>query len=187
MVKINMMCGKRNFGAGWYHVDGGNNSHTGSADILLKSWAGNTVDMIYCSHGIAYFNREEVMELLGYWKRVLKPGGILRLATPDFNVLSSLYQNSVSAPNGLVELSALIGPLYGQMKMGDKTIYHKTVYDFNELYGVLKLAGFTSIQTYDHRLTEHPNTGDRNDKFDDHSAAYINGKLISLNVQCMKP
>ena len=84
-------------------------------------------------------------------------------------------------------LSQAIGPLYGKMQMGHETIYHKTTYDFESLEAVLNEAGFVNVKRYDHWLTEHPNTGDRTDKYDDHSAAYINGTLISLNVECTKP
>ena len=71
------------------------------------------------------------------------------------------------------------------MQMSNNCIYHKTVYDFKSLEGVLLKAGFKAIKKYDWRNTDHSN-------FDDHSQAYIphmdkeNGTLISLNVECIK-
>jgi hypothetical protein len=52
---------------------------------------------------------------------------------------------------------------------------------------LLTSVGFINVRRYDHMETEHPNTGDRDDLFDDHSAAYIDDVLISLNMQCIKP
>jgi len=61
------------------------------------------------------------------------------------------------------------------------------VWDFISLYNALVEAGFVDVKPYDHRYTNHPNTGNRDDMFDDHSAAYLNGLLISLNVEAIKP
>jgi hypothetical protein len=72
--------------------------------------------------------------------------------------------------------------------MGDNVIFHKTQYTESELTAVLTEAGFVNIERYDHTKTaEHPNTGDRNDPYDDHSGAYIDKCLISLNMQATKP
>lgn len=160
MVKINMMCGKRNFGPDWVHIDSENYDHTVSSDIWLQAY--QEVDLIYCSHGIAYFDREEIIPLLKCWHGKLWPGGLLRLSTPDWEVLRQM-----DAP--------MLGPLYG--KMNQPPIYHKTVYDEIGLHLLLEHTGFTHIRRYDHRLTEHA-------QFDDHSAAYHKGQLISLNIEC---
>ena len=69
--------------------------------------------------------------------------------------------------------------------MGDKIIYHKTVYDFSSLNSILKKCGFIKVDYYNWKETDHSN-------FDDHSQAYIphmdkeNGTLISLNVEAVK-
>ena len=172
MVKINMMCGKRDFGIDWFHVDDVTAPHIGGYDIYLKTWDDNSVDLLYCSHGIAYLNRDQIIPLLQDWFRVLKPGGVLRLATPDWDVLRTF-----DIP--------VIGPLYG--KMNKLPIYHKMVYSLHTLSELLYNTGFKNVWLYDHAKTEHPNTGNRNDKYDDCSAAYIAGQLISLNVECNKP
>ena len=124
----------------------------------------------------------EIIEILNNWYKVLKPGGVLRLAAPDFNTMVFWYINSIKRG---FELDRLLGPLYGKMQMGNKTIYHKTCYDFESLYTLLSQIKFKQIRNYDWRTTEHAH-------FDDHSQAYIphmdkeNGTLISLNVECVK-
>ena len=68
MIKINLGCGWRNFGKDWYHIDGGDYSHLDSHDILNLPFDNGTVDLIYASHVIEYFDREEIVGILNKWK-----------------------------------------------------------------------------------------------------------------------
>lgn len=183
MIKVNLGCGKRDFGPDWIHIDGGDYPHLNKeyGSISELKMNNNSVDLLYASHLIAYFSREEFKNILKEWFRVLKPGGILRLATPDFDDMTTLYQS------GGVELKDIIGPLYGKMRMGEEWIYHKETYDFKTLNHILIDSGFKTIVYYDWRKTDHA-------QFDDHSQAYLcpkgdkeNGVLISLNIECVKP
>jgi len=90
-MKINMGCGWRNFGDDWVHIDGGSYEHLDYHDICSLPFEDETVDVIYASHVIEYFNRTEILSVLKEWKRVLKPGATLRLAVPDFESLVRLY------------------------------------------------------------------------------------------------
>jgi predicted SAM-dependent methyltransferase len=179
-MKIHVGCGKRDFGSGWIHVDSAEFSHIDSNDIYLNKCQDDSADLIYASHLIAYFDRVEIKELLSRWYRVLKPGGILRLATPDFSQMSWLYQT------GNISLKDILGPLYGRMRINRELVYHKTVYSFDDIREVLEYAGFKNVKTYSWRETEHA-------QFDDHSQAYLspkgdkeNGTIISLNVEAVK-
>jgi len=180
MIKINMGCGWRDFGKDWIHIDAGDYSHLDYKNIVnLEFFENDSVDLIYASHVIEYFDRGEVLLLLAEWKRVLKPNGILRLAVPNFATLSKLYLN------GTITLDECLGPLYGKMTMNKITIYHKTTYDFNSIQNLLCCCDYKNCRIYNWRNTEHSH-------FDDHSQAYIphmdkeNGTLISLNVECIK-
>ena len=179
-MKINMGCGWRNFGSDWIHIDGGDYSHLDYHDICDLPFEDSTVDLIYASHVIEYFNRKEVINLLKEWNRVLKAGGVIRLAVPDFRALATLYLTEES-----FTLDNAIGPLYGQMQMKNNTIYHKTTYDYESLKKILLQSGFDQIKKFDWRITEHS-------KYDDHSQAYFphmdkdNGTLVSLNVEGKK-
>ena len=179
MVKINMGCGWRNFGSDWIHIDGGHYKHLDYKNIAKIEFADDSVDLIYASHVLEYFSRQEAGVLLAEWRRALKPSGTLRLAVPNFDTISRLYQD------GEIKLENVLGPLYGAMQMADETIYHKTVYDLENLSIFLTQNGFCDIIEYDWRKTEHA-------QFDDHSQAYFphmdkeNGTLVSLNVECKK-
>ena len=179
MVKFNIGCGWRNFGKDWIHIDRGEYDHLDSSDIFIKGYENDFADLIYASHFIEYLDREEVVPLLLRWKEVLKPNGVMRLAVPDFEVYARLYWG------GSYPLESFLGVLYGRMPMGDKTIYHKTVYDFHSLKTLLESIGMLEIKKYNWEETEHS-------EFDDHSQAYLphmdkeNGTSMSLNVECIK-
>lgn len=176
-MKLHLGCGKRDFGPDWISIDGGKFPHLHSHDITKLPFKNNTVDVIYACHVLEYFDREEVVMVLNEWKRVLKQGGILRLAVPDFLRLTWLYQQT--------DLDKILGPLFGKWDMNDKKIYHKTTYDFRGISKLLKEIGFKEVEIYDWRKTDHA-------QFDDHSQAYYphmdkeNGTLISLNIECSK-
>ena len=180
MVKINMGCGWRNFGPDWIHIDSGDYDHLDYISITdLSQFEDNTIDLIYASHVIEYFDKVEVKPLLSEWHRVLKEGAKLRLAVPNFAAIAHLYTS------GGFPIDNFIGPLYGRMPMGEQTIYHKCTYDFKSLESLLISCEFEDCKLYDWRETEHST-------FDDHSQAYLphmdkeNGILISLNVECVK-
>lgn len=181
MVKLNLGCGWRNFGEDWIHIDGGDYNHLDIVHDISKTlpFTEGFVDLIYSSHVIEYFSRDEIKDILLDWKRVLKTGGVLRLAVPDFESIATLYVN------GSIKVEQALGPMYGKMKMGESSIYHKTTYDFKSLRSLLEELGFTDVKRYNWRETEHSD-------FDDHSQAYIphmdkeNGTLISLNIEATK-
>mgnify|MGYP003645790479 CR=1 FL=1 len=175
-MKLHLGCGKRDFGSEWVHIDQSNFPHVVHQDVTNLPFEDNSCDLIYASHLLEYFDREEVVYVLKEWCRVLGEGGILRLAVPDFESMCNLYRTGYS-------LDRFLGPLYG--KMGDPPIYHKTSYDFKSLKSLLQEAGFKKVIRYDWRDTDHSN-------FDDHSQAYIphmdkdKGTLISLNIEASK-
>lgn len=179
-VKLHLGCGER-YTPGFIHIDLDNFSHIDHRREIsdLSIFADETVDLIYCSHALEYLDRSEAQRALREWHRVLKKGGVLRLAVPDFQALVDVYLTYKN-------LDLIHGPLYGRMVInrpeGDTVIYHKTCYDFETLARVLQECGFVDVRRYDWRKTEHKD-------YDDYSQAYIphmdkqHGKLISLNVE----
>lgn len=168
MVKLHLGCGKRDFGPTWVHIDKADFPHIKYKDVTKLPFETGTVDVIYACHLIAYFDREEIIPILKEWKRVLIPGGVLRLATPDFRAMAKMYLRENCS-----NLNQFLGPLYGKMD----GIYHKTTYDLYSIIELLASVGFKDIRKYDRFKTDHA-------RHDDHSAAMIDGNLISLNIQC---
>ena len=175
-MKLNLGCGPRDFGSDWIHIDGGNYPHLHSHNIIELPFDNDSVDLIYASHVIEYFNRDDVTVVLKEWVRCLKPKGVLRLAVPNFEVMAKLYVDKK------YPLEHFLGPLYGKITMAESFIYQKTVYDSDSLITVLESIGLQNIKTWDWKTMAHA-------KFDDHSQAYLphmdkeNGTLISLNME----
>ena len=178
-TNLHLGCGKRNFGPDWIHIDGENHEHLHSQDITELPFEKNSVDLIYASHVLEYFDLEEAGEIIKEWRRVLIPDGVLRLAVPNFEAMARLYNDRSYS------LDKFLGPLYGKMPMGDQTIYHKTVYDLESLSNLLAENHFWGTREYKWEDKDHSH-------IDDHSQAYLphmdkeNGTLISLNVECRK-
>lgn len=138
MIKLHLGCGKR-YIPGFIHVDLGDFPNIDfRRDISdLSVFSDNSVDLIYCSHSLEYFDRIQAENTLKEWFRVLKPSGTLRLAVPDFAALTEVYLKYKS-------LDLILGPLYGRIIIkgakDEKVVYHKTCYDFDSLKSSLKNA-----------------------------------------------
>jgi len=180
MIKLNIGCGSKNFGKDWLHIDGSSYPHISSHDIVNLPFENNTVDLIYASHVFEYFDREEAVTVLKKWHSKLKKNGILRLAVPNFESYSNLYNK------GDLDLDNFLGPLYGKWEMTeDQTIYHKTTYDYKSLKNLLETNNFKNVKLWNWQDVDHKHN-------DDYSQAYIphmdkeNGTLMSLNIECNK-
>lgn len=184
IIKLNLGCWHRHI-PGFIHVDFCEMPHIDYKSSIdkLPFFSDDTVDLIYCSHALEYFDRFEAKRVLAEWRRILRPGGLLRLAVPNFASLMKVYEVTG-------ELDRVLGPLYGRMEIqatdGPRTLFHKTTYDEKSLSSLLLDCGFVDPAKWDWRNTEHAN-------IDDHSQAYFphmekeSGIHISLNIQAYKP
>ena len=92
MIKANIGCGHR-FHEDWINLDA-----MPADPTVLRFRCGqplpfdtDLVDFVYSSHMIEHLRPNDGLEFLRECRRVIKPGGWIRLATPDFEVLLIEY------------------------------------------------------------------------------------------------
>lgn len=117
----------------------------------------SSVEDIRASHILEHMSFSEVPKALEEWRRVLKPGGRLRIAVPD---AEKILANRDADPSWAYVLMG------GQTDTDD---FHKSVYDEARLAGYLHQAGLVNINHW-----ESPNTD---------TAAHP----MSLNLEAYKP
>ncbi|MGD9637489.1 MAG: methyltransferase domain-containing protein [Alphaproteobacteria bacterium] len=176
-MKLHLGCGKR-FIEGFIHIDAVDYPHIDHVATIdtLSFIQDETVELIYTCHVLEHFKRKDLPRVLEEWRRVMKKGGVLRIAVPDFKKLCEIYTK-------YDDINMVMGPIFGRQDY----LYniHYNIFDFKSLKKELENAGFGNVRLYDWRKTEHADV-------DDYSQAYIphmdkeNGTLISLNVECDK-
>lgn len=152
---------KLNLGEGNIPVPGytGIDRKTGQ-EIYPLAYADDAVDEIRASHVLEHFGHHQIGEVINEWMRVLKPGGVLKIAVPDFEKIITWYQ--AGRPD-LPLQSFLVG---GQL---DENDYHKTVFDRGLLIKCLRTAGLIDIKPWESEVED-------------------NAKMeVSLNLQGTKP
>ncbi len=211
-MKLCLGAGGRERLPGYYSVDimqHGNIDLVHAVDRLPMIKDG-TVEICYSSHVLEHISRMRTREVLAEWHRILKPGGTLRVAVPDFEALAVLYIDTLAERGEDVDrdrfgnalsfpLARVLGPIVG----GQTGIYdfHQALFDFESLKLQLEEVGFIDVRRYDWRQTEHY-------RIDDYSQSYwppfchrggrpdgpvversedVEGLLLSLNVEAAKP
>ena len=176
-MKLHLGCGSK-YIPGWTHVDVVDYPHIDIRHSIdnLPMIANETVDVIYACHVLEHFMRREVGRVLVEWHRIIRPGGVLRVAVPDFDELIDLYKDTG-------DLSHIIGPLFGRQDYLYN--FHYMVYDYKTLSRVLCEAGFLDVRVYDWRKTEHAFLDDFSQSYWPHMDKE-KGTLLSLNVEATK-
>lgn len=89
---LNLGCGSR-YHKDWINIDFVSNNKDILAYDLLKGipCRDNTFDVVYHSHLIEHFPKENAVNFIKECYRVLKPGGIIRIATPNLEEIVKNY------------------------------------------------------------------------------------------------
>ncbi len=101
-----------------------------------------SVDEVRASHLLEHFSHQQVIAVLDDWVRVLKPGGLLKIAVPDLNKILHLYQTD---PEANVQ-----GYLMGGHT--DEDDYHKCVFDEGVLRNALEQVGLVDIEPWESEI-----------------------------------
>ena len=179
-LMLNLGCGQKKM-YGFTNVDIDESVCPDVVDDVfnLKKFDPNSVYLIYSCHVLEHCPRKDIEKTLSKWYELLKKGGTLRLAVPDFGKVCELYKS------GHGELEDWLGFIVGGQR--DEFDYHKCAFDEWSLRTKLDRLGFHSIRRWDWKTTYPHNY------IDDYSQAYmfpkgdkINGVLCSLNMEATK-
>jgi predicted SAM-dependent methyltransferase len=144
-LKVNIGCGKAQF-AGWVNVDG-NFLHRPDMWLDVRQglpFRSKTVAVIYASHFFEHLYLHELRLLLAECRRVLREGGVLRIAVPNLrSAIEAYYRGDRDWFSSFpAEFHTLGGRFFNEMLCGDQ---HRLMFDFDFLAEVLRDAGFRAV------------------------------------------
>ena len=123
---LNLGCGDR-FNASWTNI---NFVSTGQGVIAHNLKQGipfpdNSFDVVYHSHVLEHFPKEEAEPFIRECYRVLRPKGILRVVVPDLEQIAKMYLHSLEkASNGSEEWEQNYQWMF--LEMYDQTVRNQT-------------------------------------------------------------
>lgn len=140
-VRLNLGCGRFPLrGGGWVNIDQEASVEPDLvADVLELPYAPESVDEIYAGHLLEHFDWRDGERALAHWFSLLRPGGRIGVAVPDFDVLAARYVEAPSA-EALRELNDLYIYSYRQKSP------HKYAYSGPLLQEALAKAGFVYLE-----------------------------------------
>jgi ubiquinone/menaquinone biosynthesis C-methylase UbiE len=183
--------------AGWLNTD----IEPGADDVFFLDatkpfpFTENTFDYVYSEHMIEHISRRDGSFMLSECRRVLKPSGTIRIATPDLQVIAGLYAgNGDPVKNHYIKwVTDRLMKNTSDYQPGfviNQAFYnwgHQFLYDGDLLTIALRDAGFTDIKRCSMGFSEdeHLRGIESHGKFieDDHIAAF---ETMILEGKCSR-
>lgn len=95
-------------------------------------------DEVRASHVLEHFPHTQIAAVLADWVRALKPGGVLKIAVPDFQQIAQAYLEGQNVPlQGFV--------MGGQIDPDD---FHRAIFDAESLVELMRAAGLVGISRW---------------------------------------
>jgi predicted SAM-dependent methyltransferase len=158
---LNIGCGP-NAMSGWINLD---MARADGIDIVWNlskglPFASESCAVIFGEHVIEHMPREDAANLLCECHRVLQPGGVLRLSTPD----GARYLRSYTGDGEFLRHPAFSLPMETRMDRINQVMrefgQHLWIYDAESLTRLLHQAGFSAAVERQFRESQHPRLKD---------------------------
>jgi predicted SAM-dependent methyltransferase len=133
-IKLNLGGGDRFPLPGFLTID----AKTGGQVYPLAEYADNSVDEIRASHILEHFPFEATHDVVKEWVRVLKPGGVIKIAVPDFDAVVDAYCKGDPA-------------LTEQYVMGghrDGNDAHAAIFNRAKLTTIMRMSGLVRVEPW---------------------------------------
>jgi predicted SAM-dependent methyltransferase len=134
MIKLDLGCGSHRI-PGYVPID-----DSLGHDVRSLPFRDDSVDEIRASHVLEHIAFREAQSVLEHWFRVLKPGGTLKIAVPDFEKIVQWYGENRGGelPLEMYLMGGQTTPLDG----------HKAIYQQQKLVGLLEAVGFVACEPW---------------------------------------
>jgi hypothetical protein len=128
-----------NLGAGEHDLKGYRNLDIKNGEeVYPLPFADDSCDEVRASHVLEHFSHRQINAVLTDWVRVLKPGGVLKIAVPDFKKITAAYHQG--------QPLNVQGYLMGGHD--DEHDFHRAIFDKEALTDALKGVGVRGISTW---------------------------------------
>jgi len=151
-LKLNVGCGT-DYKDGWINIDNNSDDNIEKLDLnwdLRKPlpFHDNSVDFIFNEHFFEHLTTDEAEKTIKDLMRVLKPGGVMRIAMPDLAVVVDTYRNLPLNKDPVIQAYGLdfIRTRAEWMNMSFRWWGHKWLYDWEELQRRLEEAGYKKVK-----------------------------------------
>jgi predicted SAM-dependent methyltransferase len=162
IVKLNIGCGT-DYKKGWLNID---NNSDDNIDKLDLNWDlreklpfdDESVDFIYSEHFFEHLTPEEGKKTIKDLMDLVKPGGVMRIAMPDLEVVVNTYLNVPLDKDPVIAAHKMdfIKTRAEWMNMTFSWWGHKWIYDYEELQRRLEEIGYTNVKRCKIYESEHP-------------------------------
>ena len=122
----------------------------------------SSVDCIYTSHMVEHLSQEGVKSFLSEVKRVLKSGGVVRIAVPDLKIAVHDYLKSNDANEFMRRMHTQAPPINTLKQKFNLLVsgyrHHQWMYDGNSLSKLLQEMEFNNVEICDNGKTNISNS-----------------------------
>lgn len=133
VVRLNLGSGPHKM-AGYQNVD-----RLFGREVYPLAAKDASVDEIRASHILEHFPYEQVKDVLSHWVSKLKPGGVCKIAVPNFAVLCDAYQKE----------SPLNVQVYVMGGHTDDNDRHQSIFDYETLFDLMADCGLCRISEWE--------------------------------------
>jgi len=149
--RMNEQKHKLNVGSGKWIIEGYKNLDVLFGDSLFPlkeagaSYGDSSVDEIRAAHVLEHFPHGQTQEILKHWVSKLKPGGVLKVAVPNFEQIARAYVKFRDGKTETCEANVEGYLMGGQV---DEYDHHKALFDELGLRKMMQAAGLVNIRPW---------------------------------------